>query len=175
MLELNSKADIPLCRCVWTLNDELGCFMIKLQLLVHSDWLNKPIRLLVTDQQIKFGQECQLHQQSYLGQFFGEWEDLRHQYKTEWDCFRCEFFFSTWFWDFLPLFFLSSVWIGKIGYEHSCFSSWINLHRDTPRFLQWQIPSTKFDYMIMIFRCKRMKVFSYGDYSKSLLKTSVSI
>jgi hypothetical protein len=36
----------------------------------------------------KFGHGCQLHQQLSLGQFFGEWENLRLQYKTEWDCFR---------------------------------------------------------------------------------------
>jgi len=39
-------------------------------------------------QQTKFGQGCQLHQQLSLGQYFGEWEILRPQYKTEWDCFR---------------------------------------------------------------------------------------
>ena len=45
-------------------------------------------RLPVMHQQTKFERGCQLRQQLSLVQFFGEWENLRLQYKTEWDCFR---------------------------------------------------------------------------------------
>lgn len=46
------------------------------------------LRLLVMVQQTKLGQECQLHQLSYLDLFFGEWEELKHQYKIGWDFFK---------------------------------------------------------------------------------------
>lgn len=46
------------------------------------------LRLLVMDLQTKLGQECLLHQQSYLDQSFGEWVELRPQYKIGWDFFR---------------------------------------------------------------------------------------
>lgn len=40
------------------------------------------------DPRTKFEQGCLLHQQLFSVQFSGEWEDLKLQYKTEWDCFR---------------------------------------------------------------------------------------
>lgn len=39
-------------------------------------------------QQTKLEQECLLHQLSYLVLYFGEWEELKHQYKIEWDFFK---------------------------------------------------------------------------------------
>lgn len=59
----------------------------------------------------KLGQGCQLHQQLSLGQFFGEWENRRLQYKTEWDCFR-----------FVMFLILECLFISHIGLLLTCIA-----------------------------------------------------